>query len=158
MKEAIGGTMTIYIIIIFLLLINGYLAFSVNYTKAFRVKNEIISLIEQHEGYTEDAKEEIMAYLNKIKYVDIPRDYMNTVIRNNGDYTCEYGYCYKVTVVGEDNDTTNELYRGTYYSIITFVNIDIPVLNKVLPLFNVFQVKGETKMIYSSGTDSEFQT
>ena len=35
MKEAIGGTMTIYIIIVFLLLINAYLAFSVNYTKDF---------------------------------------------------------------------------------------------------------------------------
>ncbi len=155
MKEAIGGTMTIYIIIVFLLLINGYLAFSVNYTRAFRVKNQIISLIEQHEGYTEDAKEEIIAYLNKIKYVDIPREYTNNV---EDGYTCEYGYCYKVTAVGEGNNSTDELYRGTYYSVITFVNIDIPVLNKILPRFSALQVKGETKMIYSSGTDSESQT
>lgn len=158
MKEAFGGTMTFYIIIVFLLLINAYLAFSVNYTKAFRVKNQIISLIEQHEGYTEDAKEEIRAYLNDIKYVDIDQGYMNNVTRHDGNYVCEHGYCYKVTVVGEENDSTNELYRGTYYSIITFVNIDIPIFNKIFPNLNVFQVKGETKMIYSSGTDSEFQT
>lgn len=158
MKEAIGGTMTIYIIIVFLLLINAYLAFSVNYTKAFRVKNQIISLIEQHEGLTQDAKDEIAEYLNKIKYVDIPRGYMNTVTNDDGNYQCESGYCYKITVVGEENNSMDELYRGTYYSVITFVNIDIPIFNKIFPSLKVFQVKGETKMIYSSGTDSESQT
>lgn len=154
MRDALGGTMTIYIIIIFLLLINGYLAFSVNYTKAFRVKNEIISLIEQHEGYTEKAKEEIRAYLNKTHYT-VPDAYITQVKNSDQGFVCETGYCVKVTAVGGENSSTNELYRGSYYSVVTFVNIDIPVLNKMLPFFSIFQVKGETKTIYSTGVDSE---
>ena len=155
MKEAIGGTMTIYIIIVFLLLINGYLAFSVNYTKAFRVKNEIISLIEQHEGHTADAESAIQGYLNQVHYTDISDDYFNNV--GNG-YTCYRGkgYCIKINNVG--SGSIDDTFRGTYYSVITFVQIDIPILNKIFPLMNVFQVKGETKMIYSSGTDSGLET
>lgn len=156
MKEAIGGTMTIYIIIVFLLLINGYLAFSVNYTKAFRVKNQVISLIEQHEGYTEDAKEAIQSYLRQVHYTEIPQGYMNEVMNNDGDYVCELGYCVKTTIAGASS--TDELYRGSYYSVITFINIDIPILNKIFPYMKVFQVSGETKMIYSSGTNSELET
>ncbi len=156
MKEAIGGTVTIAIIIVFLLLINGYLAFSVNYTKAFRVKNEIISLIEQHEGHTQSAQEEIQAYLRKIHYTEISDQYFNNV---EDGYTCYrgFGYCIKYTNAG-GTSSKDETFRGTYYSVITFVQIDIPILNRIFPLMNIFQVKGETKMIYSSGTDSGLET
>jgi len=46
MRDAIGGTFSIQIILFFLIIINSYLAFSVNYTKAFRIKNNIIAIIE----------------------------------------------------------------------------------------------------------------
>ena len=45
MRDAIGGVFTLQIILVFVLLINGYMAYSVNYTRAFRVKNEIINII-----------------------------------------------------------------------------------------------------------------
>ena len=38
MKEATGGIFSLEFIIVFLLILNGYMAFNVNYTKAFRVK------------------------------------------------------------------------------------------------------------------------
>ena len=43
--------------------INGYLAYSVNYTRAFRVKNGIINILEQYEGHTEEAKDQIAEYV-----------------------------------------------------------------------------------------------
>ena len=45
MREAIGGAMTIQIIVIFMLLINAYLDFSVSYTIAFKMKNQVINII-----------------------------------------------------------------------------------------------------------------
>ena len=51
MKDAVGGIVNIWIIAIFIVLISGYLAFSVQYNKAFRMKNEIIEAIEQCDGY-----------------------------------------------------------------------------------------------------------
>lgn len=156
MRDAIGGAMTIQIILIFLLLINGYLAFSVNYTKAFRTKNQIISIIEQHEGLTKNAQQKIKTYLTKSHY-NVSSNWFTRPEKKG--YTCfDGGYCVKVTAVDEtgSNDPGN-VYRGTYYSVITFVNIDIPIINKIFPMLDVFQVKGETKTIYSSGTDSELE-
>ena len=49
MRDAFGGLMNMVIIVVFLVLVSGYLAFNVNYTKAFRVKNKIITKIEQYE-------------------------------------------------------------------------------------------------------------
>ena len=43
MRDAFGGLLNMVIIVVFLVLVSGYLAFNVNYTKAFRVKNKIIT-------------------------------------------------------------------------------------------------------------------
>ena len=45
MRESIGGAWLVGIVITFVVLFTSYLALSVNYSKAFKVKNEIISLI-----------------------------------------------------------------------------------------------------------------
>ena len=42
MKEAMGGTWLTGLVIVFIFLFAGFLAYSISYTKAFRVKNEII--------------------------------------------------------------------------------------------------------------------
>ena len=46
MRDAIGQVFTLQIILAFVLLINGYMAYSVNYTRAFRVKNQIVTFID----------------------------------------------------------------------------------------------------------------
>ena len=54
MRDAIGQVFALQVILGFVLLINGYMAYSVNYTRAFRVKNQIINIIEQYEGPEND--------------------------------------------------------------------------------------------------------
>ena len=63
MRDAISGALTLQIILIFMIIINCYLAFSVNYTKAFRVKNEILSIIEKNEGLTCSAMDQINDFM-----------------------------------------------------------------------------------------------
>lgn len=163
MKDAVGGVLTIQIIVIFLVLINGYLAFNVNYTKAFRVKNEIISIIEKNEGFSGDLTTASCNPGDRTNAICQIRDYLNNVGYNNeklsnaancGSYTTmPGGYCLKATHVGINNDDElSSQYRGTYYSVITFVNIDIPILNMLFEGGAAFQVRGETRLIYSSGT------
>ena len=41
MKDALGGIINIWFIAVFIVIISGYLAFSIQYNKAFRMKNEI---------------------------------------------------------------------------------------------------------------------
>lgn len=165
MRDAIGGVLVIEIIIIFLLIINSYLAFSVNYTKAFRVKNKIVSIIENYEGMTEGelgskkAIENMMlenhysidnAYTDRCGTLDGAKKYEKSP-NNVG------GFCYYITETSESGQgLANETYKGTVYSVAVFVNIDLPVLNKLFPYFaNVFAIKGETKTIYSSGYNTE---
>ena len=168
MREAVGGALTIQIILVFMVLINAYLAFSVNYTKAFRVKNEIISIIEKNEGFTgenlssancgageQNAYCEIAEYLNNMAYgVDM------TAYRCPEGYTAvrDLSFCYKVTNQAIDGTTNQDsIYMGSYYSVITFVNINIPIIKNVFGAMpSIFGVAGETKMIYSSGTMGEY--
>ena len=167
MRDAIGGVLVIQIIIIFLLIINSYLAFSVNYTKAFRVKNKIVSIIENHEGLTDGengskkAIENMMlensysidnAYTDRCSSLSGARDY-HKVPNNVG------GFCVYVTPTSMTGENiVSDVYKGTVYSVAVFVNIDLPVLNKIFPYFaNVFAIKGETKTIYSSGYDTELE-
>lgn len=158
MRDAISGAMTLQIIVIFMIIINCYLAFSVNYTKAFRVKNEIRSIIEKNEGLTCSAMEQINDLMLRTNYK--MNDQFEIWCTNNG-YTVATtntgSFCYKyqkIDVVGTSNE--NNLYKGAYYTVATFVNMDIPLINNVLPFAgNLFLVKGETAQIYSSGNNSE---
>lgn len=155
MRDAIGGAMTLQIILIFMIIINCYLAFSVNYTKAFRVKNEIRNIIEKNEGLTCSAIEQVNELMLKVNYGV-----------KNGDRECPDGYtpgsldnglfCFKyqkVDVAGTSNSDSK--YKGAYYTVLTFVDVDIPIFNKVFPkvalLNETFTSKGETALIYSSG-------
>ena len=71
MRDAFGGIINLSMIVIFLVLVCGYLAFNVNYTKAFRVKNYIITSIEQYEGNCDPGttcNQKITEYIKKVGY------------------------------------------------------------------------------------------
>lgn len=158
MRDAISGAMTLQIIVIFMIIINCYLAFSVNYTKAFRVKNEIRSIIEKNEGLTDAAKEQINDLMLRTNY-KMNEKFEDWCVINGylvADDIDAGSFCYKyqkVDISGTSND--NDTYKGVYYTVATFVNIDLPLLNNFLPMAgNIFLVKGETALIYSSGAVS----
>lgn len=168
MKEAMGGIFTMQAIVVFLVLATGLLAFSVSYTKSFRVKNEIRRIIEQYEGLTESAATKINAVAEKYNYTfSTPGDYVNMCSQSLGEEwkayrsTLENGetavFCVKCTLSDAVGTSVGEnKYKGAYYNIATFINIDIPLINKFFPKNASFlRVEGETALIYSSGTDTE---
>ena len=138
MRDAFGGIVNISFIVVFMVIVNGYLAFAANYNKAYKYKNKIINIIEQNEGYDDNAKTKIHKYRVAIGYS------LDTDIKvSDSKAICvtEEGFCYK-----ENTQTTGELTKK-YYTVTTAVNIDIPMLNKFLPNMHVFQVSGDTKTI-----------
>ena len=50
MREAIGGTWLFQIVIVFILLFTGFLCLSINRSKAFNVKDQIIQTIQSYNG------------------------------------------------------------------------------------------------------------
>lgn len=51
MREAVGGTLLIKIVLVFLAIYIGFMAIVIGYGKIFRIKNTLINKIEQNEGY-----------------------------------------------------------------------------------------------------------
>lgn len=50
MRESIGGTFLLQIVLVFLTVYIGFMAIVINYGKVFRIKNTIVNYIEQQEG------------------------------------------------------------------------------------------------------------
>ena len=148
MRDAIGQVFVLQIIFVFVLLINGYMAYSVNYTRAFRVKNQIVNILEQYEGpYNDEGIDKINQYIDRMAYDVNNQQMLDFESKNEGAECPGYkGWCYLTHDVNI-NDADGER-KGTYYTVVTFVNIDIPVINNIIGLGNFLQVVGETRTIY----------
>ncbi len=157
MRDALGGIVNIGFIVVFIVIVNGYLAFAANYNKAFRYKNKIINLIEQYEGVGVGESNSVLTktidgYRKSIGYslstqlnADVPAECNGSTGISCSDPYCDntLGFC-----VVEQNRSTGEL-PVKYYTVTTAVNIDIPLLNKFIPNMKIFQVNGTTKAIKS---------
>lgn len=145
MRDAIGGVYNLTFIAIFMLVVSGYLAFSVSYNKAFKVKNKVISVLEQYEHYNNSSKKAIKNYMNQIGY-----NASTPIINEDKDgkgWVCPSdlpGVCYKWT---QDKASTKAGLPRGYYSVKTAVDIDVPIFNKFLPYMTFFQTQGDTMTI-----------
>ena len=150
MRESIGGTWLLGFVVLFIVLFSAFLAFSINYTKAFKVKNFIINTIEENDGFSKYSGSNISAEsdenLNrggstteeKVYYYLKKTGYATTTIDSG---KCEEdkqwhegGYCVKKIA------TSN----GAYYKVTTFINIEIPLIWQTFTI----PIKGETKVLY----------
>ena len=174
MKEAFGGILSLVLIVTFLLIVMGVLGLTVAYTKAFRMKNNVISRIEQYEGqycFKDDTRGN--SYKSACK-TTIHKDaeklgYSPTIILNcpNGYDNIDDLFCVKkVDSVGKTYKQKNYSYDGVskngniycptyYYEIVTQVDINIPIINKILGM-NFFQVGGATRTIVSNNCNNDF--
>lgn len=150
MRDAMGGVVNLVIIVVFLVIVSGYLAFNVNYTRAFRVKNKIISSYEQYSGNCDNdstqCMKQIIEYMEQIGYD------MNQKIEY-GDYKCRRGrgFCTK-QMPGVKDDAKKEIAviddrERVYYKVVTQVTIDIPIINRIMQGLDTFKIKGDTKTI-----------
>lgn len=147
MRDAMGGSVALVIIVVFIVIALGYMAFNVNYTKAFRMKNKIISVYEKYEGKCEEnCEKEIKDYADTIGYS------MGDGLTCADDYELsKYNlYCSKKISVNygdESKDIIHDLKPKVYYRIITKINIEIPIINNMLDL-KFFYITGDTKSFY----------
>ncbi len=167
MRDAIGGTVNIFLIAVFMVVVSGYMAFNISYVKAFKVKNKIIDLVEQYEGdcRPQDASntctQKIRNYMVQIGYSSvinadklcaIQKD-ENGVLLHDCKCSKEDGYCITKKTVQAAKTNSNSYTPGddmaerAYYTIATQVNIDIPIIRNVLPNLRVFTVTGDSKVI-----------
>jgi len=157
MQEAFGGILNIVFIGIFLVLVSSILAFTVNYSKAFRMKNIAISYLERYEAsncntHASDncpcftpgkaCYNKIAEAAGHIGYA--PANINCPVNYKKASYDSGDMFCYR-QVASDNNDNYMSDSPG-YFEIVTQVDIDIPLVNKIMGL-HFFQVTGDTRVI-----------
>ena len=157
MNEGTGGSIVLAIIVVAIAFIMSYLAYNVNYTKAFRMKNKVISLYEKCGGHCYgQCKNDIIQYRKDIGYDpkaitncrNIPFKPDNAELVDN---SAGNGYCvFKVVEHKTENSQIVPEYQSSsryYYRVITRINIVVPIVNNIFDLGALY-VTGDTEMFY----------
>ena len=152
MRDSSGGVVVLAIIVVFITFVSAYMAFNVNYTKAFRMKNKIISEYEKANGNCpsgSDCYSNIQAYAHEIGYEPSRNSFHCPDDDNYSMDSSHHLYCYKEVQVKSrsDKDSINDRVDGKYYRIVTKINIEIPIIDNVFDL-DVFKISGDTKTMY----------
>lgn len=157
MRQAIGTTWTLQLVIIFMLIFVSFLALSINYTKAFKIKNELTTMIEKYEGLSEGNDGSISIINNYLLYNNYTVmgkceedeygvDNLNDSIIKKVNKNEKYYYCVK-----KIDEATEALPFKAKYKIKIFFNFSLPIIGQLF----TFNVDGTTISITNSMTDIE---
>lgn len=127
MKESIGSTASLNIILAFLAIVFAFLAAALSYYKAYKINNIITNTIVKYEGYNDYAIDEINLKLNSLGYqqfnLNCPanKDYDGNeyllVDSGNVQGVCIYFY----------NNTNTKQYN---YVVTTYMTVNIPIVGE----------------------------
>ena len=143
------------IVLTFIALFSGYLAFSINYSKAFRMKNGIVERIEKHGGPNREALDDISNLMNDISYSSkgkCSNFFNNDELKWGGisknqvtkSWDVTSGEAFNYCLQRVDSYNTNGQLSASYYKVYVFFSISLPVINTS----SFFNVTGETSNIY----------
>ena len=169
MKEAIGGSWLFTIVIILIALFAGFVSLSTNYSRTYKVKDEVLASIERNHGVHQNTLDQISEYMIKVGYrSEMPcvvngedsTGWVGFLVNDNRGSTGmgEYHYCIKknnlVNRVKKNGICTTDGPIGhpdsAYYSIVVFFKFDMPVINNLFSM----RIKGETSTIFLTNDDS----
>lgn len=153
MRDSQGAAWIFSLCITFTIIFTAYIAISVNYARAFRVKSNVVSKIEEHEGYDDAVRQDIASYLANEGYVASGTCASN--MRDNDDKewnmvdciddNAPAGRCnicvYKNPNGNKEADLCAE---RSSYRVVAFFKFDLPLVG----YWTVFQVGGESRYIY----------
>lgn len=142
MREAVGNSLVMGMVAAIIGIIMIFFVGSISYSKAYKVKNKIINIIEENNGWnTEKMEDNIDDYLREVGY---------QVGAGAGLAECKSSGRANETVVYTPNDTGYNYcvikycqngQKNCYYKVITYMRFEFPVIGSILE----FPVKGETK-------------
>lgn len=140
MRGAVGNALLLNIIMAFVAIILIFFTSILAYSKAYRVKNRIVELIEKYEKYDLEVEKEIkksmleMGYqLGECKKTD------DKVLKNNTGYK----YCIEEIRLKSGSENPK------YYRITTYVQFYFPIIKQIFSP----AVTSETKIL---GTDYHY--
>ena len=143
MRESFGGAFMINLVLVFIVIYISFMAVAVNYAKAFRVKNNVINILEQNQysggGSAEYAIRKVEDYLPKVPYNMAGNQNIKNDCNSHTEgtpYFVNNGVCI-INMSGGSNPK--------YFKVITYISIDFPFFD----IHMTIPISGETKSIYS---------
>lgn len=166
MKNAISNVWLLGMIVLFILMFSGYLAVSISYSKVFKIKNEMLTIIEKHDGITNKTGKSMESKVKSGTTVTGNFGTLQTInlfllgSSYNTKGTCPAGYCgvddlaynkkvsysknkgkyyycfRKEKMWGAEND-------AAYYDVVVFYKFNLPVIGDIL----TFEIDGKTSKI-----------
>ena len=164
MRESIGASWMLGIVVVFIFLFLFFISYSINYTRAFNIKNEIINYIEHAEGFTKvDGDIETADLTSKRNKDTVQAKALDLIRRTGYDYAtisaadcqkqdlnaelfAEGGYCIVKVCQDPDNKVKN-----TYYKVTAFISMKVPLINLSVNI----PVTGQTRTIYQDNSNYE---
>ena len=159
MKESIGGVSLFNLVIFFVLLFAGYISYSLNYTKAYNVKNELVNIIKNQGGVCTSSSSsesnnchnfavQINDYFSDVSYHsqgNCPSGWVG--YKRNGELATDgqnVAFCVKGIKRTTGAISNSELPKSYIYKVKLFYQLDIPIIRNLFKL----SVDGETSIIY----------
>ena len=148
MRDAIGGSLLLYIVIFFVSVVMLFFVSTLSYVKAYRVKNRIINIVESYDfpkDFNKEKRKEFMGLINS----DLTNIGYNTTRVKKCESDSNYEKCNDINIADNgggvydfclcriDNKDSN----GYFYEVITYSQFKIPVIGSIISS----SVHGETK-------------
>ncbi len=152
MREGIGSIQLYNIIIIFFMLMVGFLFATISYHRAFKVNTVITSHIEKYEGYNPLSIAAINRDLTTIAYKSIGNELRGCPTERNGDQLvigvtnhkyCVYeSVCQTLTEVaavppggpGIPITPSGGIVQFRQFTVVTYLTFDIPVISNLIEI------------------------
>lgn len=157
MRQSIGATWILQLVIVFMLIFVGFLALSINYTKAFKIKNELLSIVEKYEGLSTSENGSISIVNNYLRYNNYQAmsycdedtygsDNLDSTTLTPTSKNTKYYYCVRKVMASAPSHANR-----VHYEITTFFRFNLPFIGDLF----TFQVSGTTNDIENPSDDME---
>jgi len=149
MKQAVGTTTVFKLVLAFTLLFSAFLAVAITYNKAYKLKNETISILEKYEGVNKKSLKIINNYLHNSGYntrgscdvgeygvKDLNKEAYELAKNNERYYYCINYYCTTRSCKVNGNE-------DIFYKVKLFFDFNLPFFGEL----TTFKITGDTKAI-----------
>jgi len=163
MKSAVTTTETFKYILIFTFLFAAFLALAITYNKAYKQKNDVVSVLEKYDANMKQVIPIINKYLNITSYkakgncndytygiksldtLEYDKSETKSLSGNNYYYCLDYSCLDDEACKIEDTSKDSKIPNGNsiYYEVKLFYKFNLPFLGDLM----TFGIKGETKAI-----------
>ncbi len=156
MKNVSESTWSFQIILIFIFIFACFLTLVLTYSKAYTIKNRMLTIIEKYNGITTDSSEYISNFVSEHSYTgsgkcpegwygvkDIYEDVQDFELASDKE---RYNYCYTIKdanrksssdPVGWDPSIQG---KNVYYEIVVFYKFNLPFIGEIA----TYKIKGQT--------------